>query len=425
MYHAGDGDCLLVTNDAGNRRLLVDGGRTGTFEDHALPDFDDEALATIDAVCVSHIDDDHISGILRLFDREVAWRRHLLRPERFREPRFPRPPRVKEIWHNALFQLVGDDLVIAAEHALATTSQLLRSQGRHDAALANENIALGERAGLELARRVSADQLDVEANRAADGGLLTRENAGRRRFQGMRVRVIGPSADDIDRLRVRWKQWIDDHPSAIDDLREELRDDEAGLLAAAGGPPIATDLGEGSSRITAPNLASIMLLLEEGDDDSVLLTGDGAADEILQGMEETGELSPLSPDADLRRLPNGQRRHVRILKLPHHGALANVSEELVHRISADHYVFCGNGAHTNPELEVVRRIAAVRRDGIGPDTPFKFWFSSSADTPGLTKKRRDHMQAVEDAVDGLIAIGGGQLSAEFMGTASFFDIVDG
>ncbi len=423
-YHASDGDCLLVRSAVGNRAILVDGGRANTFEDNTLPDL---TLNTVDVVCVSHIDDDHISGILRLFDREVAWRKHLFLQsvgEPTAAPRFARPPRVKEIWHNALFELVGPDLVIPAQNALATTSQLLRSQGFDDAALANENIALGERAGIELARRVSSHQLDIELNRAADGDLLTRANAGRRRFHGMRVRVIGPSQDDIERLRVRWRKWIDGHPSAIDKLRDELRDDEANLAAAQpGGASIAAALGEGASRITAPNLASIMLLLEEGAEQSILLTGDGSSDEILQGLEETNELDPMEAGADLDDLLAGQQRHVTVFKIPHHGALANVTEEVIHRITADHYLFCGNGAHHNPELEVLRRIAEVRRDGIGPDTDFKFWFTSAADTPGLTKQRREHMKDVEALVDDLIDESGGQMGAQFMGGQGFLDVL--
>lgn len=426
-YHAGDGDCLLVTSGAGSRTLLVDGGRKGTFEADTLPDL---TMKAIDVACVSHIDDDHISGILGLFEAEVEWRKHLFRKRsdpNDRPPRVQRPPRVKEVWHNALFELLGPDLVLPVENALATTSQILRARGHDDAALANENIALGERAGIELARRISPAQLDIELNRAAGGGLLTRGNAGRRSFHGMRVKVIGPSQDDIDRLRVVWRRWIDDHPSAIDELREALREDEEELgLARAAAAPVAAELGEGASKVTAPNLASLMLLLEEGGSppaQSVLLTGDGAADEILQGLEETGELAPAPPDADLASLPASQTRHVTVFKVPHHGALANVTEALVHRITADHYVFCGNGAHHNPELEVLRRIAEVRRGGVGPASRFTFWFTSASGTPGLTKKRRDHMTSVEALVSGLIADSGGQLDARFMAGQGFLDVL--
>ena len=84
----------------------------------------------------------------------------------------------------------------------------------------------------------------------------------------------------------------------------------------------------------------------------MLLTGDGVSQEILDGLARHGKL-----DA------NG-RIHVNVLKVQHHGALANVEADFVKRVTADHYVFCGNGAHHNPEIEVVEAFAKARLTGI-------------------------------------------------------------
>ena len=92
-----------------------------------------------------------------------------------------------------------------------------------------------------------------------------------------------------------------------------------------------------------------------------------------------------------------------VLKVQHHGALANVEAKFVKRVTADHYVFCGNGAHHNPEIEVVEAFAKARLTGIdsdgpvGPAAPFKFWFTSSPETPDSTasQSRRAHMKAVK------------------------------
>jgi hypothetical protein len=40
--------------------------------------------------------------------------------------------------------------------------------------------------------------------------------------------------------------------------------------------------------------------------------------------------------------------HVDILKGPHHGSNRNVERIFFKRITADHYVFSGNGEHGNP-----------------------------------------------------------------------------
>jgi hypothetical protein len=36
---------------------------------------------------------------------------------------------------------------------------------------------------------------------------------------------------------------------------------------------------------------------------------------------------------------------------------------------------------------------------VSPLKPFKFWFTSSSRTSGLTQARKDHMKAVEEKVD--------------------------
>ena len=101
------------------------------------------------------------------------------------------------------------------------------------------------------------------------------------------------------------------------------------------------------------------------------------------------------------------RIHVNVLKVQHHGARANVETDFVKSVTADHYVFCGNGAHHNPEEEVVEAFAKARLGGIdgdgpvGPPTPFQFWFTSSSETPSLTAPRKEHMKVIEDTVAAL------------------------
>jgi ribonuclease BN (tRNA processing enzyme) len=318
-FHASDGDCLLVSDDSNTRHLLVDGGRSETFKKHTLPAL---TMPTIDAVCVSHIDDDHISGIVAMFAAEVEWRRHEFEKAASpaaRPPTVPRPPKVKEVWHNALFALVGEDLEIKAQTALALSANLLRVAGREIEAESTENLVTGEQAGMELARRLSPQQLDITLNGSSDGKLMTVDTARRRRIGGLSVKVLGPSQDDIDRLRTSWQNWLDKSSTKVDDLRRRLRADELSITTDAEGTPVEAALGAGVAGITPPNLASITLLVEQGDT-SLLLTGDADSDEILHGL---GHHHRLSPDGF----------HATVLKVQHHGAIANVTQDFVDQIT--------------------------------------------------------------------------------------------
>jgi hypothetical protein len=416
VFHASDGDCHLLSTDDERHHMLVDGGRKGTFKDNVR-----QHLATLreegtglDIVCVSHIDNDHISGIVQLLEDEVEWRKFEFRkasdPDA-RSPSVPRPPQIGQVWHNALFWLVGEDLAPQVESALGTSAALLAGsddRGVQNLASQYENLATGEKSSMELSRRISDEQLGIALNPFASGDLMKRGTPGETiQLGGMDLFVLGPSDDDLEALRLDWKKWVDEEEETLTDLHRKMLFDEQELGALSPelvANPIAAGLGEGLSSITPPNLASLMLLAEEGDE-TILLTGDGESVEILQGLEHHGKL-----DAD-------GTIHVTVLKVQHHGALANVTQEFVDRVAADHYVFCGNGAHSNPEMEVVEAFARVRLEN--PGRAFKFWFTSSSATPGLSEGRRAHMEAIEALVDRLITESSGLMTAAFLPQGHF------
>ena len=149
--------------------------------------------------------------------------------------------------------------------------------------------------------------------------------------------------------------------------------------------------------VTPPNLASLMLLVEEGSQ-SILLTGDGRWDHLLEGLKDTGHLD------------DGKPFKVDILKVPHHGSRNNVVDtDLLDRVIATHYVFCGDGKHRNPAADVVELMAKRRLKAPGK---FKFWFNCSA----AVADRKDvaHMRTVERKVKALAKASGGRMTFKFL-----------
>lgn len=80
MYEAGKGDCFLIegfeeTLSNGEwvvnnqSAILIDGGVSGTFKNMQN---DTDFPKNLDLVIVTHYDDDHINGILDLFDSIIA-----------------------------------------------------------------------------------------------------------------------------------------------------------------------------------------------------------------------------------------------------------------------------------------------------------------------------------------------------------------
>jgi hypothetical protein len=52
--------------------------------------------------------------------------------------------------------------------------------------------------------------------------------------------------------------------------------------------------------------------------------------------------------------------HVNILKVPHHGSANNLDDDFFERVTADHYVFSGNGEHGNPERAALAMLFRAR-----------------------------------------------------------------
>lgn len=139
-----------------------------------------------------------------------------------------------------------------------------------------------------------------------------------------------------------------------------------------------------------------MVLAQDGPQ-RVLLTGDGHGDDLLAGLQAWCLLDG-----------NGAL-HVDVLKVQHHGSEKNITEAFARAVTADHYVFCGNGGHENPDLRVGRLIAASRIGGPSersdnPDAArsFTLWFNTSAATTRESAVK--HVRALERQVRTLRAV---------------------
>jgi len=439
-FQAGKGDCLLLEG-ADGRRMLVDGGMPAEFAEHVAPALsalrgaDGEGM--IDLVYVSHIDRDHIGGVLQLLDDLVAWRVHQYHLEvgntSHRTPNVPRPPEVGAIWHNAFHEQLGRNAGPVAG-MLAASAAILggAEEGEEvaEAATRAGELAQSIPDAIKVSRRIGAGQLSIPLNAEFGGKLAYLRNKPPPSpipLGGISLRVLGPSASHLRALRAEWNAWLETHQAALDDIRRRAREAERDLdfsqldarlaltIAQADELRVALEKAKelGDIRaVTPPNLASLMLLVEENGR-TLLLTGDGHSDHVLAGLRRH---RLLDPDVGL---------HVNVLKVPHHGSEHNIDAAFCRRVTADDYVFCGNGEHTNPEIEVIDAVAESRwgpSNLLSPNPaaggPFRFWFTSR-ESVTQQADAKVHMAAVEARVQRLIAASGGRLAATFLERGSF------
>lgn len=417
LFQSAHGDCLLLEGIDGTR-VLSDGGIKGSFREHVLPRLASDGL-DIDLLCVSHIDQDHIGGVLAYLENMVDWRVFHHKNDPALRPDEAELPGINEIWHNAFFDTKTKNRG-AIERFLALSGEALSGHRQAELRVLGSwyrELAQSVGEGIEVSRRISAEQLDIPLNSLWGGKFVTRPmNPELIELGSLTIDILGPTKQEIKELRKFWDNWLKTRRDQILRLRKRMERDESRLaetdatflfestetLAEEFG---LSDLGD-RNKVTEPNLASIMLHVEDSDGKTCLLTGDGHMKDVEAGLEHA---QIMGKDEGL---------HVNCLKIAHHGSEHNSKLEHYRRITADHYIFCGNGHSHNPDLRVVDAVidsrigAASRRsenDEVGRS--FKLWFNTDPDDDG--NSHADHMVDVQDKVIQRAAASGGKMKFDF------------
>ena len=322
VLQARYGDCLLLEfgTPSAPSYILIDGGPPRTYEAHLRGELQRLAARPggaprLDLVVLSHVDNDHVVGLLDLTSE-------------LREQRVNGQPETVEIgalWHNAFSDTIGrdNDLEARLAAAMAVASQA-------NMALTSTGIALmGIGEGRQLRR--DALLLGVPVNEGFPGGMVSVDTAPRDIPLGeLTLRVVGPTSDNLEELQEEWEEWLEDHAEEI-----------------ASGDPLLAAMADRS----VPNLSSIMLLARS-EGKTILLTGDGRGDHLLQGLRQ----------AEL--LDQGGTLHVDVLKVAHHGSDRNATRRFFRKVTADQYVISADGLHGNPDLAtLIWIVEAACEDG--------------------------------------------------------------
>jgi hypothetical protein len=348
---ASYGDALLLHfGDPKNPSLaIIDGGPRGVYPSVLKPRLHQlmrqerrlvDGQLPIRLLMVSHIDDDHVNGLLAMAHELVDM------PGKM-------PYQIESLWHNSFDDLLGNQAQEMAASLEPFVRNVLASGALPaNAPLKNASAALvlaSVKQGRDL--RNAAKRLGWDINQEFGGKLIRLPKAGAQAIpiaDGMTLTPLGPSEANVEALQVLWDKEIRRMGVAVDATRAAEYADQSVF-----------------------NLASIVVLAEmlgkDGIPRRMLLTGDARGDHIIEGLETAGLME------------NG-RCHVDLLKLPHHGSDRNLEPAFFETVTADHYVISSNGDRfDNPDKETLAWLAAARK-GVGhftlyltyPVSEFKF-----------------------------------------------------
>jgi hypothetical protein len=333
MLPAQQGDALWIEygSAAKPHRILIDGGTPRTFaaiRDRvlALPPTE----RRFELLIVTHIDTDHIGGILRLLsDQSLGLT-------------------FKDVWFNAWPQIAG----IGREHVLGApvTANPVKVLGPKDGELLNRLLDLRGNATSNGWNRAFGSAKDARVAIPDEGSLPVATLAG-----GMTMTILGPSLARLRKLRDEWERVIRD-TKITDPERKKILDAAAkskGVLGAGDKLKVAADR-KFESDDTPANGSSIVVLAEyEGK--RALLTGDGYAGEIEKGIARYL--------ADQN--PRPSRLQVDLVKLPHHGSRKNTSLPMLRKIECGRFLVSSSGAvFGHPDFEAIARVLVTNGPGL-------------------------------------------------------------
>ncbi len=363
IMQAFHGDCLLLHfgTNTDPKTMVIDGGPAGVYSGFLrkrLIEIKNSISPTqplpLSMVMVSHLDDDHINGVLELTN-EI----------RNDNTKF----KIENLWVNTFDDIIGNIQLpvisgIAAGASVASVEQLLQGLPTMEEDLTAVIASTGQ--GRKI--RDVADTLNIPVNNPfkpikPGKAVLVRGDVkqGERDWEaGLKISVIHPDEKRLLKLQKKWDA----------DLKEARKKGDNSIIFASISSPDNSPF----------NLSSIVCLLRF-EDKTMLLTGDGRADDILHGLKVNKLLGA-----------NG-KIHVNVLKMQHHGSARNLSPEFFKVITADHYVFSANGEHKNPDKETLALLAEATK---GNDN-FTVHFTNDSG-----KDKKDPSFELKDVMDDFI-----------------------
>ena len=332
-YPAKNGDAFLLKASATPFAMLIDGGYADTFHRHIKSDLVILANSgyALDVVVATHVDADHISGLLSFFSLNGTAQEPAIIP-------------VREVLHNSLRSLMAplptqramrqDDMALLREMRVRGYSQ--------PSAANNPEQEISARQGNSLAQLLHDggyqwNTLSGATPIGGDGFLELRLPQGQ-------IMVLGPTKARLDSLKKWWISemrrmgWIGPLQD-LDDVFEflcshEVVDPGVQMLASSN-----VDLAKAYVPDNSVTNGSSISLIVEIEGRRLLFLGDSCADDTVAALAMNG---PSTFDA---------------VKIAHHGSVRNTSPKLLTLVDSPHFFISTNGdGHDHPDFAVLKAI---------------------------------------------------------------------
>lgn len=326
LNDAGNGDCIVLS--AKDTSIMIDGG---TASSYSIWKENLSKFSKFDALFVTHIDNDHVNGLIRMFEAGSH-------------------PVIHEIFYNGIEQLINSEFQnlplnnnesSALDSLISNFSEI--SEGEFD-------IGFSEGTSLSFL----LNNLKYDVNKRFDGDAITNESfMGRFNIGEISVELIGPTKANILAIKNSWVEIMSEYDLTMKIVSKKHSVAFEKYISSLNDENELEDISE-TSGVTIDNLSdkpfiddkslnnlSSISFLAECDNKRILLLADSDVNTVLKWMDLYG-YKTIEVDA---------------VKLPHHGSKHNYNKILLERILCSNYLISTNGKkHCHPDLETLARI---------------------------------------------------------------------
>lgn len=321
VLQAENGDSIIIRYFGDDRKyhnLLVDGGLKKTFHKVLKSEIQliEERNEKIDLLVVTHIDQDHIGGILKLVSNLKVKNDLNL---------------VRQFWFNS-------GQIISKYFDSPLTPQ--------------RNIELDDTANeISIKQGITLEDFLLSSNKWHTFPIISGQKFN---LFGTSLTILSPTQNGLKKLNKKWET--------------ELRKNDSKKISAKGNDygnnieSLKDNKYERDSSIA--NLSSIAILLEKSGK-KLLLAGDAHSEEILSSLKS------------LKLISKNKRLKIDYWKLSHHGSKKSTNTELISYIDCRNFIISTSGRGYNlPNKELLSKILSNPKRDIKLKISFYFNYST-------------------------------------------------
>lgn len=333
------GDCIwMELTGEQNINIMIDGGTTKTYKKFIAQEINNikEHGQKIDLVICTHMDYDHIGGLVQLFKSTES-------------------QSIGSVWYNGFLQMIDSKYYTQAENRFSARDNKIlddiinkgtRYDGEQEIGI-NEGMALG----------TLLEEKKISINTVADGKAISAETIKEtiKITEDVTITVIGPSIERIQDLENYWKRemisrnytfrvankikLMEAFEYQLEAIKLFYAEERTKVSGQEELEKYIGDLNETDNSVT--NGSSISFIMHYKNE-KYLFLGDAIIDDVL-----------------LKRIESvvGYEYRFSAIKLPHHGSRYNITREFIERYKAkEYYCLTNTERFGHPDLEVLATI---------------------------------------------------------------------